>query len=88
MRYFFHIVDKYGLFPDRTGSEHADQHAAILHARRIATELAKAGEFFRLSFVFVAQDAVSPPSFDRAQSAAAPIANPRQCVKRVPCLFL
>jgi hypothetical protein len=58
MRYFFHIVDKYGLFPDRTGSEHVDQDAALFHARRIAAELAKAGEFFRSSVVFVARDAV------------------------------
>lgn len=54
MRYFFHIVDKYGLCPDGTGCECADQDAAVLHARRIATELAKAGEFFRASFVLVA----------------------------------
>jgi hypothetical protein len=54
MRYFFHIVDKYGLSPDRTGYEHADRDAAVLHAQRIAAELAKAGEFFRSSFVLVA----------------------------------
>jgi hypothetical protein len=54
MRYFFHIVDKYGLSPDRTGWEHADQDAAVLLAKRIAAELAKAGEFFRSSFVLVA----------------------------------
>lgn len=54
MRQFFHIVDKYGLCPDGTGCECADQDAAVLHARRIATELAKAGEFFRASFVLVA----------------------------------
>lgn len=54
MRYFFHIVDKYGVSADRTGYEHADPDAAILHARQIAAELAKAGEFFRSSFVLVA----------------------------------
>ncbi len=54
MRYFFHIVDKYGVSPDRTGCDHVDQEAAILHARHIAAELAKAGEFFRSSFVLVA----------------------------------
>ena len=54
MRYFFHIVDKYGLSPDQTGCEHADQEAAVLHAKRIAAELAKAGEFFRSSVVLVA----------------------------------
>jgi hypothetical protein len=58
MRYFFHIVDKYGLSPDRTGSEHADQDAAILHAERIAAELARSGEFFRSSFVLVGGAAV------------------------------
>jgi hypothetical protein len=57
MRYFFHIVDRYGLFPDWIGCEHADQDAALEHARRIAAELAKTGEFFRSSFVFVAQAA-------------------------------
>ncbi|WP_375166808.1 hypothetical protein [Bradyrhizobium sp. CCGB20] len=54
MRYFFHIVDKYGLCPDGIGCECADQDAAVLHARHIATELAKAGELFRASFVLVA----------------------------------
>jgi len=53
MRYFFHIVDKYGLSADRTGCEYADPDAAVLHARRIATELSKAGEFFRSSVVLV-----------------------------------
>jgi hypothetical protein len=67
MRYFFHIVDKYGLSPDRTGCEHADQDAAVLHAGRIAAELAKAGELFRSSFVLVAQAAVpgSPSSCEQ-----------------------
>lgn len=55
MRYFFHVVDKYGLSPDRTGYEHPDQDAAVLHARRIAAELAKAGECFRSSVVLVAR---------------------------------
>jgi hypothetical protein len=54
MRYFFHIVDKYGLSPDRAGCEHADPEAAVLHARRIAAELAKAGEFFPSGVVLVA----------------------------------
>lgn len=56
MRYFFHIVDRYGLFPDKTGVEHADQGSAVRHARNIAAELAKAGEFFRSSIVFVSRD--------------------------------
>jgi uncharacterized protein DUF6894 len=58
MRYFFHIVDKYGLSPDRTGCEHADQDAAILHAERVAAELAKTSEFFGPSFVLVGRVAV------------------------------
>ncbi|GLR84449.1 DUF6894 family protein [Bradyrhizobium iriomotense] len=71
MRYFFHIVDRYGLFPDRTGCEHADQDAALEHARRIAAELAKTGEFFRSSFVFVARAAApcSPPGSDQSSAA-------------------
>ena len=64
MRYFFHIADKYGLCPDSTGHEYADQDAAALHARHIATELAKAGEFFRASFVLVAC-AATPGSASR-----------------------
>jgi len=72
MRYFFHIVDKYGLAPDRIGCELADQDAAILHARRIAAELAKAGEFFRFSVVFVALIAVPRASSNRNQSVVGP----------------
>jgi Domain of unknown function (DUF6894) len=59
MRFFFHIVDRYGLFPDGIGFECADRHAAVEHAERIATELAKAGEFFRAGAVLVTHDAVS-----------------------------
>jgi hypothetical protein len=54
MRYFFHIVDKHGLCPDGTGYEYADEEAAVLHARRLASELAKAGELFRTGFVLIA----------------------------------
>ncbi|WP_234679814.1 DUF6894 family protein [Bradyrhizobium monzae] len=54
MRYFFHIVDKYGLCQDGTGYECADLEAAVLHARRLASELAKAGELFRTGFVLIA----------------------------------
>jgi hypothetical protein len=74
MRYFFHIVDKYGLFPDGIGCELADQDAAILHARPIAAELAKAGEFFRFSVVFVALIAAPGSSSNRNQSMAGPVA--------------
>jgi hypothetical protein len=54
MRFFFHIADKYGVSADGIGQEYAEQDAAVLHARRLAAELAKAGEFFRGSFVLVA----------------------------------
>ncbi|UPJ54679.1 hypothetical protein IVB30_05870 [Bradyrhizobium sp. 200] len=74
MRYFFHIVDKYGLSPDGIGCELADQDAAILYARRIAAELAKAGEFFRFSVVLVALIAVPGASSNRNQSMAGPVA--------------
>ena len=36
MRFFFHIVDKYGLCPDGIGCDHASDDAAVLHAQRIA----------------------------------------------------
>jgi hypothetical protein len=75
MRYFFHIVDKYGLSPDGIGCELADQDAAILHARRIAAELAKAGEFFHFSVVFVAPIAVPAASSNRDQSLPGSVAK-------------
>ena len=56
MRYFFHIVDRYGLFRDRIGFACADRNAAVAHAERIAAELAKAGELFRAGAVLVTQD--------------------------------
>jgi hypothetical protein len=71
MRYFFHIVDRYGLFPDRTGFEHADHGSAALHAGNIAAELAKAGELFRSSIVFVSRDGVARPLSSRNQLAIA-----------------
>jgi hypothetical protein len=61
MRYFFHIVDRYGLFPDRIGVEHGDQGSAVRHARNIATELAKAGELCRSGIVIVSRDSVAKP---------------------------
>jgi hypothetical protein len=62
MRFFFHIADRYGLCPDRIGYEYTDQDGAALHARRIAAELAKAGEFFRGSVVLVAPASLSGPT--------------------------
>ncbi|WP_375309759.1 hypothetical protein [Bradyrhizobium sp. A5] len=58
VRYYFHIVDKYGLSTDEVGFEHADRDAAIQHARRIAAELTKAGDFFGMGVVLVALAAV------------------------------
>ncbi|MBR0841097.1 hypothetical protein JQ607_12950 [Bradyrhizobium liaoningense] len=55
MRFFFHIADKYGLSADGIGCDYAEQDAAVLHARRLAAELAKSGEFFRGSVVLVAR---------------------------------
>ena len=71
MRFYFHIVDKYGLSPDLTGCEHADQDAAALHARRIAAELAKAGEFFRSGVVLVAAGREPSSSPDQGPTAFA-----------------
>jgi hypothetical protein len=75
MRFYFHIVDKYGLSPDGIGCEYANQDAAVLHARHIAAELAKAGEFFRSSVVLVARATVPGPSSGRDQGATATIAK-------------
>jgi hypothetical protein len=73
MRFYFHIVDKYGLSPDEVGCEHAGQDAAVLHASRIAAELEKAGEFFRTCVVLVA--AIPGPSSSPDQGATAPTAK-------------
>ncbi|MBR0853219.1 DUF6894 family protein [Bradyrhizobium liaoningense] len=59
MRFFFHIADKYGLSADGIGCDYAEQDAAVLHARRLAAELAKSGEFFRGSVVLVARATMS-----------------------------
>jgi hypothetical protein len=72
MRYFFHIVDRYGLFPDGIGFECTDRHAAVEHAARIAAELAKAGEFCRAGAVLVT-DIVPAPISGRDRNAGAPI---------------
>jgi hypothetical protein len=75
MRYFFHIVDKYGLSPDGIGCELADQDAAILHARRIAAELARAGEFCRFTVVLVTLIAAPAAACNRDQGVAGPVAT-------------
>ncbi|RXH07658.1 hypothetical protein EAS56_31950 [Bradyrhizobium guangzhouense] len=71
MRFYFHIVDKYGLCSDGTGCEHADQDAAAQHARRIAAELAKAGEFFRSGIVLVAAGREPSSGSDQGPTALA-----------------
>ncbi|WP_433960385.1 DUF6894 family protein, partial [Bradyrhizobium guangdongense] len=45
MRFFFHIADRYGVSPDGIGCEFVEEDAAVLHARCLAAELAKSGEF-------------------------------------------
>ncbi len=76
MRFFFHIADKYGLSADGIGCEYAGQDAAVQHARRLAAELAKSGEFFRGSFVLVAQSAVSASRCANEDSATASLPKP------------
>ncbi|MCK1655597.1 hypothetical protein IVA88_29860 [Bradyrhizobium sp. 149] len=71
MRFYFHIVDKYGLTPDGTGC--ADQGTAVLHAERIAAELAKVGEFCRSGVVLLA--AVPGPSSSPGEGATGPTAK-------------
>ena len=60
MRYFFHIVDRYGLFQDMTGFACATRNDAVRHAEHIAAELAKAGELFRAAVVLVTHGGASP----------------------------
>ncbi|OAE97682.1 hypothetical protein AYJ54_34675 [Bradyrhizobium centrolobii] len=71
MRFFFHIADRYGLSADGIGHEYAEQGAAVLHARRIAAELAKAGELFRGSVVLVAPATMSASSCASESGVAA-----------------
>jgi hypothetical protein len=70
MRFFFHIADKYGVCPDGIGQDCADQDAAIRHARHVAAELARAGEFFRGSVVLVGRQP-DPTSTSCASGAPA-----------------
>jgi hypothetical protein len=65
MRYFFHIVDRYGLFPDMIGFDRADRNSAVLHAERIAAELARGGEFFRSGAVLVTGAPIASATRDR-----------------------
>ncbi|MFB6452360.1 DUF6894 family protein [Bradyrhizobium tunisiense] len=74
MRFYFHIVDRYGLTPDGVGGEYSDQGAAVLHAQRIAAELAKAGEFCRAGVVLLA--AAPGPSSGPDEGTTAPLLRP------------
>lgn len=71
MRFFFHIADKYGVSADGIGQEYADQDAAVLHAQRIAAELARAGEFFRDSVVLIARATRSACASDAGAASLA-----------------
>ncbi|MCP3369356.1 DUF6894 family protein [Bradyrhizobium cajani] len=76
MRFFFHIADKYGLSADGVGCEYAEQDAAVLHARRLAAELAKSGEFFRGSVVLVARATMPAPGCASENGAATSVGRP------------
>jgi len=70
MRFFFHIADRYGVSPDGIGCEFVEEDAAVLHARCLAAELAKSGEFFRGSFVLVARETSASCHASEDDSAA------------------
>lgn len=74
MRFFFHIADRYGVSPDGIGCEFIEQDAAVLHAKRLAAELAKSGEFCRGGFVLVARNEVLAPCH------ASEDGNPASCL--------
>ena len=56
MRYFFHICDGPKVFPDEVGKKLSNPGEAIQQAEFLAAELRKAGEFCRLSRVFVVDE--------------------------------
>jgi hypothetical protein len=55
-RYFFHILDGSKLFADELGKSFSDSEEAINHARCLAAELSKAGDFCRLNLVLVVDE--------------------------------
>jgi hypothetical protein len=55
-RYFFHIVDGSEIFADEIGKSFSDSEEAINHARCLAAELSKAGDFCRSNLVLVVDD--------------------------------
>jgi hypothetical protein len=55
-RYFFHIVDGKETFADELGKNFSDTAEAINHARCLAAELSKAGDFCRSNLVLVVNE--------------------------------
>jgi hypothetical protein len=55
-RYFFRIVDGSEIFADEIGKSFSDSEEAINHARCLAAELSKAGDFCRSNLVLVVDD--------------------------------
>jgi hypothetical protein len=53
MRYFFHICDGPKVFPDEMGKSLSGPEEAIHHAKFLAAELMKAGEFCRSNLILV-----------------------------------
>jgi hypothetical protein len=55
-RYFFHILDGSKLFADELGKSFSDSDEAINHARCVAAELSKAGDFCTSNLVSVVDE--------------------------------
>ena len=55
-RYFLHIRDGSELFADELGKSFSNPEEAINHARCLAAELSKAGEFCRSNIVLVVDE--------------------------------
>lgn len=88
LRYFFHAVDRYSLFPDRIGIEHTDQGSAVRDAPNIAAELAKGSELPCSSIVFVSRDGIAKPSsHSRSAHRSAQNAELTRHGTRASCLF-
>jgi hypothetical protein len=55
-RYFFHILDDSEIFADELGKSFSNSEEAINHARCLAAELSKAGDFCRSNLVLVVDE--------------------------------
>jgi hypothetical protein len=53
---FFHILDGSEIFADELGKSFSNSEEAINHARCLAAELSKAGDFCRSNLVLVVDD--------------------------------